>query len=418
MELEGESNKLRKERDEMLSDLESKLRTSEREANVREDALRHEVSELRKRWQDAVRRAEDLSMDVQQSTAPLLRQLESAERQSRSRSSAWSEMEAKLRSEIEDHVIQLEKLTKERNDLRANDKRSQRLLKEKEAELVSSQETIDELAATIESLESKLEELEDEGKRMKEEWVKVERQASEGVAKARNDMMKTVVDSEERYREQIETLEDDLESERQKRSNLEKQLDDLAKSVEETTFSQGGRVSEVMSPQRNKKLRASQDQAAILHDALAGFDSEEEDEQDDDDAEVMNQAQSGVGSFAAMEQLSQGLKGAKVELQTLRKQLESSEETRESLVTELGEARQAVEKLPLFEEKVSELTMEIKLKDMEIKGLQDDIADVRFLYRQQLDSLLEEKAASSHPSTLLEEPSELSLPLQDEEEDV
>jgi chromosome segregation ATPase len=58
IELEGESNKLRRERDDMLSDLEAKLRTSEREANVREDALRHEVSELRKRWQDAVRRAE------------------------------------------------------------------------------------------------------------------------------------------------------------------------------------------------------------------------------------------------------------------------------------------------------------------------------------------------------------------------
>jgi len=50
LELEGESNKLRKERNDMLEDLESKLRTSEREANVREDALRHEVSELRKRW--------------------------------------------------------------------------------------------------------------------------------------------------------------------------------------------------------------------------------------------------------------------------------------------------------------------------------------------------------------------------------
>ena len=58
LELEGESNKLKRERDDMLGDLESKLRTSEREANVREDALRHEVSELRKRWQDAVRRAE------------------------------------------------------------------------------------------------------------------------------------------------------------------------------------------------------------------------------------------------------------------------------------------------------------------------------------------------------------------------
>ena len=70
----------------------------------------------------------------------------------------------------------------------------------------------------------------------------------------------------------------------------------------------------------------------------------------------------------------------------------------------------------VFEEKVSALTMEIKLKDMEIKGLQDDIADVRFLYRQQLDSLLEEKAASSsHTSPLLEEPSEPSSSLQEEE---
>lgn len=61
IELQGESNKLRRERDDMLSGMEGKLRTSEREANVREDALRHEVSELRKRWQDAVRRAEGTS---------------------------------------------------------------------------------------------------------------------------------------------------------------------------------------------------------------------------------------------------------------------------------------------------------------------------------------------------------------------
>ncbi|KAL7455627.1 hypothetical protein ACHAWC_008274, partial [Mediolabrus comicus] len=392
IELEGESNKLRKERDEMLSDLESKLRTSEREANVREDALRHEVSELRKRWQDAVRRAEDLSMDVQQSSAPLLRQLESAERQNRSRSVAWAELESKLRSEIEEQVIQLEKVTKERNDFRASDKRAQRLLKEKEAELVTSRETIDELAATIESLESKVEELENEGKKMKEEWVKVERQATEGVAKARSDMMKTVVDSEERYRLQIETLEDELETERQKRSSLEKQLDDLAKSVEDAAFSAVGQ-GEAIPKEKSKKLKASTNQASILHDALAGFDSDVDD--DEDDSEELNQVQNGLGSFAAMEQLSLGLKGAKVEIEALRKQLESSEDTRESLVAELGDARQAMEKLPLFEEKVNDLTMELNLKNLEIKGLQDDIADIKYLYRTQLDSLLEEKAASA-----------------------
>mmetsp|Transcript_13289 Transcript_13289/g.28840 ORF Transcript_13289/g.28840 Transcript_13289/m.28840 type:complete len:110 (+) Transcript_13289:726-1055(+) len=109
-------------------------------------------------------------MDVQHSTAPLLRQLESTERQSRSRASAWAELETKLRSDLEDHVIQLEKLTKERHDFIASDKRSQRQLKEKEEDIASSHETIDELSATIETLETKVEELDDEGKNIGEEY--------------------------------------------------------------------------------------------------------------------------------------------------------------------------------------------------------------------------------------------------------
>eukprot|EP01082_Thalassiosira_pseudonana_P004310 g4615.t1 g4615 contig15:1394936-1397140(-) len=391
LESERESSKLRKERDDMLGDLESKLRTSEREANVREDALRHEVSELRKRWQDAVRRAEDLSMDVQHSTAPLLRQLESTERQNRARASAWAELETKLRTDLEDHVIQLEKLTKERNDLRASDKRSQRLLKEKDDKIASSQETIEALSATIESLEANVEQLKEEGEKMKEEWVNVERAASEAVAKVRNDMMQTVVDSEERYLSQIESLEDELEDERHKRQNLVQQLDALAENVQAAEFSHHSSMSageRSSSPEKETRLRATTNQASILHDTLVGFDSDEDDGEED---EGVNQLQG--GSFAAVEQLSQGLKGAKIELEALRKQLTSSEETRESLVAELAETRQAAEKLPLFETKVRELTMEVKLKDMEIQGLRDDIADVRFLYRQQLDSLLEEKAA-------------------------
>lgn len=55
---EQESERLKKEKDDIYKDLEAKLRLSEKEANFREDALRHEVSELRKRWQDAVRRAD------------------------------------------------------------------------------------------------------------------------------------------------------------------------------------------------------------------------------------------------------------------------------------------------------------------------------------------------------------------------
>lgn len=57
-EAKQEKKNLQREHKEMISDLETKLRTTEREAGVREDALRHEVAELRKRWQDAIRRAD------------------------------------------------------------------------------------------------------------------------------------------------------------------------------------------------------------------------------------------------------------------------------------------------------------------------------------------------------------------------
>ncbi len=330
-------------------------------------------------------------MDVQHSTAPLLRQLESTERQNRARATAWAELETKLRSDLEEHVIQLEKITKERNDLRASDKRLNRLLKEKEEEVASSIETIEALSSTIETLEAQVEDLEKEKKRMKEELARAERQASEGLNKARNDIMKTMNDREERYLSQIAGLEERLEMEREKRGNLEKQLDILAENVKASEFTQkspslGGNYG--VSSEEEKKLRATTNQASILHDTLIGLDSDDDNAED----EVINTAQD-FGSFAAMEQLSLGLKGAKLELEALRKQLTSSEEIREGLLAELGETKKAAEKLSLFEERVSELTMEVKLKDMEIKGLQDDIADVKSLYRSQLDALLEEKAA-------------------------
>jgi len=274
----------------------------------------------------------------------------------------------------------------------------QRLLKEKEEEIASSRETIDELSAAIETLETRAEESEEEGKRMKQELVVAERKASEGASKVRSEMMLTVVESEERHRCQIDALEEELDNERHRRGSLEKQLDDLVESVTAAEFAQNHAMGAggQRSPARGKKLLSATDQASILQDTLGGFDS---DFDDDDEAHENGscQVQGLGGSFAAMEQLSLGLKGAKVELDALRKQLITSEETRASLLEELGEARQAVEKLPLFEQRVSELTMEVKLKDMEIQGLQDDIADVRFLYRTQLDALLEEKATMSSP---------------------
>lgn len=391
LESEMESKKIKKEHGNLLSDLETKLRTSEREAGLREDALRHEVTELRKRWQDAVRRADALSMDVQQSTAPLLRQLESMQRQNRAKATAWAELETKLRSDLEDHIIEHEKLSKERNEFKSTSNRLQRMMKDRDEELASCKAKIEEKTDKLHQLESKLSDMEADRQKLKEDYAQIEKLANEGVSKVRSDMMQTVVESEERYRSQLETLEKELRQEREMRSQLEGQVEQLLDNSGMIPLPNPEPL--LASEAKEKKLRSKTGQAEILASTLVGMDSDDELSANGDE-EVEIEPPSPGGGFAAMEQLNQRLKGAVVELEALRKQLVESEKIRDSLVEELSETRQAKEKLPLYEAKVQELAQDNREKELEIMGLRDDIAEVGMLYRAQMNSLIEEKVAT------------------------
>jgi len=128
------------------------------------------------------------------------------------------------------------------------------------------------------------------------------------------------------------------------------------------------------------------------------YDNDTDDENDDgfdlDDMDLDSSNKKSLNSFAALEQLSSKLRSAEVELKSMRKSLKESNEIRQSMVEELGEARHAKEKLPLFEFKVKELSQENREMEREIAGLKEDIAYVRELYRTQLNVLLEEKTGS------------------------
>lgn len=336
-------------------------------------------------------------MDVQSSTAPLLRQLESMERQHRARASNAAELETKLRAELEETVIQNEKLTKDHSELKTKYGRLERQTKEQQADLADRQKTIDELTAKVARLEEKLQTLQVEGEKRQEEYEKVERLANEGVSKVRSEMSQAVLDSEERYRSQLDTMKEELRIEQEKRTQLEKQVDELLENAAVIIPSPSNDFQ--VRESKPSKLVESEGQASILEGALRGLGGDSDDEgnyTDDDDMQVPPlQHQTSTGSsYAALEQLTQNLKTAKKELETLRTRLAESEKTRESLVEELGESREAKEKLPLFEAKVKELMADNKEKELEIRGLQDDIADVKEMYRAQLNVLLEEKAAA------------------------
>jgi len=395
-----EKTSMRREHNDLIGDLEQKLRTTDREAGVREDALRHEISEVRKRWQDAVRRADGLNMDIQSSTAPLLRQLESMERQNRMRASNSAELESRLRSELEEATIENERLGKESSDFKAKLSKLERSIKDRDQRLTDAQSTVEEQAKNIDSLRNQEEKLLEEAQTRQAEYERVERLANEGVARVRSEMSQTVTDSEERYRGQIDKLQKELTVEAEKRSQLEAQVGQLLESggglfaATQSSMAPMAAMG-IRRESKPKKLNKTEGQAEILAGALGLGDDSDSDSDSDENSEIAGPSQGGsLHSFAAIEQLSSRLKSSEVELSTMRKSLKESNEIRQSLVKELGEARNAKEKLPLFEAKVNELTQENRVMEMEIAGLKEDIADVKDLYRTQLNVLLEEKTAT------------------------
>jgi len=74
--------------------LQGSLTRHQHEAALREEVLRGEVNDMRRRWQDATSRSEEIAADVHESTAPLLRQIRALQDEGRARAQAWASAEA------------------------------------------------------------------------------------------------------------------------------------------------------------------------------------------------------------------------------------------------------------------------------------------------------------------------------------
>ena len=414
---EGEKEKehLKKQRDDIFKEFEVKLRISEKEASVREDALRHEVNELRKRWQDAVRRADSLTMDVQESTAPLMRQLDAAEKQNRVRSAAWAEIELKLRSELEESTILYEKAIASSKDLKASYARSERMLASNEKELSSANERLSKITEDLRNSEDNLREAKDMCRQYEEERDSFRKMTSEEVNKTRSDLMKLVVEGEERYRIEFDKIEITLKEERRRCVDLEKELSELKDQLRERLSVGSNEMGHSYENGTESYKDNALDQAGILLSTLNGIDGEEDNQIDNVD--VSTSMVNGT-SFAAVDRLSQSLGTVKKELNLVKvnvldifkkdalhlyrarsfcccnlmqTQLRTSETIRRDLVSELTELRGASEKFHEMEENVAYLSNELNEKEIEVQGLQEDMMDIKGMYRSQLEQLLEEK---------------------------
>lgn len=337
---------------------------------------------------------------MQQSSAPLMRQLESTERQIRARAAAWTELETKLRAELEDTIIQNETLKKEHYEAEMSSKRLQRSIKEWENKYEESQEKSKENSKLLVECDARHQSVLKELESIKKEQLTFAENSKNEEVKAKHETVKKLRDTEDHYRDQLEAIETELRQEREERSSLETRLQALvtSASLEPLSTNSGGTTSK---KKMNRRLGEKVDQVDILQDTLLGLDDENSDDESSDEEALVDDTYQvkEKGSYAFMEQLSQALKVAKLEREALRKQLQESEERRSELENDSVRNGEAAATLPKLETELEETKRELKEKCLEIQGLREDISDVRQMYRAQLDALLEEKVNDSNVNT-------------------
>ncbi|GLT71673.1 hypothetical protein SLA2020_436730 [Shorea laevis] len=85
-----------------LEELRQTLSRKEQQAVFREDMVRRDIEDLQKRYQASERRCEELITQVPESTRPLLRQIEAMQETTARRAEAWAAVERSLNSRLQE----------------------------------------------------------------------------------------------------------------------------------------------------------------------------------------------------------------------------------------------------------------------------------------------------------------------------
>ncbi|KAL9244625.1 hypothetical protein vseg_018386 [Gypsophila vaccaria] len=85
-----------------LEELRQTLTRQEQQGIVKEDMLRKDIEDLQKRYQESERRCEELVSQLPESTRPLLRQIEAMQETSSRKAEAWATVERTLQSRLQE----------------------------------------------------------------------------------------------------------------------------------------------------------------------------------------------------------------------------------------------------------------------------------------------------------------------------
>ncbi|GKV16236.1 hypothetical protein SLEP1_g26908 [Rubroshorea leprosula] len=383
-----------------LEELRQTLTRKEQQAVFREDMLHKEFEDLQKRYQASERRCEELITQVPESTRPLLRQIEAMQETNARRAEAWAAVERSLNSRLQE--AEAKAAAAEEKERSVNERLSQTLsrINVLEAQISCLRAEQTQISRSLEKERQRAAENRQEYLAVKEEADTLEgrvHQLEEETKELRRKHKQELQDALMRR----ELLEQELEREKTARLDLERTsrvhstaVSDQAPLARHNSAFENGNLSRKLS---NASSLGSMEESYFLQASLDSSDSL---------SERRHTGEATISPFFMKNMTPSAFEAAlrqkEGELASYMSRLASMESIRDSLAEELVKMTAQCEKLKTEAAPLPGIQAELEAlrrrhsaalelmgeRDEELEELRNDIVDLKEMYREQVNLLV------------------------------
>ncbi|KAJ4768839.1 golgin putative 5 [Rhynchospora pubera] len=375
-----------------IEELRHTLTRKEQEAAFKEEMFKRDLDDLQKRYQASELRYNELVTQVPESTRPLLRQIEAMQETAARRAEAWAGVERALNSRLQD--AEAKAAAAEEKERSLNERLSQTLSR---ITILETQITC--LRTEQTQLSRSLEKERQRASESRQEYLAIKEEAAtqEGRAKQLEDEIRELRTKHKKELQEVAThrdlLEKELERERATRLELEKAASmethktnhDPTRNIPMRKLSSAGSLNSI---EESHFLQASleNDSNALLERRIS----------------TENSMSSYYLKSMTPSAFEAALRQKDGELASYMARLASLESTRDSLAEELVKLTEQCEKLKVEAAALPGVKAELEAlrqrhtaalelmgeRDEELEELRADIVDLKEMYREQVDLLV------------------------------
>ncbi|CAF1010191.1 unnamed protein product [Adineta ricciae] len=375
-----------------IDELRHSIQRSEAQLNRREQLLRQEVNDLRQRLQEAESRNEELTQSISNATRPLLRQIENLQTSYVSQINSLEKTERQLTDRLAE--MQMQYATSIEHERVANENLLEMSAKWKlaEAQLTTFKQDKTRLTSELEVLKLKLTHFEDAKFR--------ERTQIESMQEAFTQQINSLIQEKRQ-------LELDTEVDKSKYENDLKRLQIANEALKEqvnlhdsnSIHRTNSNLETTLAQQHSRRSSGGRDTPTVFAFERSAFVPTPK--------PSVYESLRNTGAIAVLESLEAQLKEKEGEITLLQSEIADLERTRETMARELvnlstenEKLRQQTQNYPVLNEQYKELEKRYDAlltmygeKQEEADELRLDLADVKTLYRAQIDDLMKQNAS-------------------------